>query len=116
MQFSLDPIPALKDVPFILDMARDADERALLKLLMQNKALGRPYFLAPKVPPERIAALRAAFDATMKDPDFRADATKSVGPIDPVSGVDMQAMLAEVYALPPNIIERARKTVGMAGK
>jgi hypothetical protein len=116
MQFSLDPIPALKDVPFILDMARDPEERALLKLLMQNKALGRPYFLAPKVPAERVAALRAAFDATMQDPDFRADALKTVGMIDPVSGLQMQAMLAEVYALPPEIIERARKTVGIGSK
>lgn len=116
MQFSLEPIPALKDVPFILDMARDPEERALLTLLMQNKALGRPYFLAPKVPTERIAALRTAFDATMKNADFRADARKTVGPIDPVSGAQMQAVLAEVYALPPEMIERARKTVGMAGK
>ena len=115
MQFSLEPIPALKDVPFILDMARNADERALLTLLMQNKALGRPFFVAPKVPADRVAALRAAFDATMQDPDFRADAAKTVGPIDAVSGVKMQADLAQVYALPADLIERARKAVGLVG-
>ena len=115
MQFALEPIPALKDVPFILDMARNPDERALLKLLMQNKALGRPFFVTPKVPAERVAALRKAFDATMKDPDFRADAAKTVGPIDAVSGEQMQMDLAQVYALPPDLIERARKAVGLSG-
>ena len=115
MQFSLDPIPALKDVPFILDAARNPEERALLKLLMQNKALGRPFFLAPKVPAERVAALRAAFDATMRDPDFRADAAKTVGPIDAVSGEQMQRDLQQVYALPQDLVERARKAVGIAG-
>ena len=115
MQFSLDPIPALKDVPFILDAARNPEERALLKLLMQNKALGRPFFLAPKVPAERVAALRAAFDATMRDPDFRADAAKTVGPIDAVSGEQMQRDLQQVYALPQDLVERARKAVGITG-
>lgn len=113
-QFALEPIPGLKDVPFILDMARSPDERALLKLLMQNKALGRPYFVAPKVPEDRVNALRAAFDATMKDPDFKADSAKTVGPIDAVSGAQMQAELAQVYALPPDLVDRARKAVGLA--
>jgi tripartite-type tricarboxylate transporter receptor subunit TctC len=113
LQFSLDPIPALKGVPFILDIARTDEERAVLKLLIENKALGRPYFVAPGVPSERVAALRAAFDATMQDPEFLADATKTVGPIDAVSGDDMQKMLGEVYASPPDLIEKARRLVAL---
>ena len=115
LQFALEPVvsPALAGVPFILDLARTPDERAVLTLLMQNKALGRPYFLGPKVPPERIAVLREAFDATMADEAFRADALKTVGAIDAVSGQEMQKMLSEVYALPEDLVERARKAVGV---
>ncbi len=114
LQFALEPVasPALAGVPFILDLARTPDERAVLTLLMQNKALGRPYFAAQKVPAERISALRDAFDATMRDEAFRADASKTVGAIDAVSGADMQKMLDAVYALPEDLIERARKAVG----
>jgi tripartite-type tricarboxylate transporter receptor subunit TctC len=114
VQFALEPIqhPAMKDVPFILDLARTADERAVLHLLMQNKALGRPYFVAPEVPSDKVAALREAFDATMLDEAFRADAAKTVGVIDAISGQDMQAMLGDVYKLPEDLIDRARKAVG----
>jgi tripartite-type tricarboxylate transporter receptor subunit TctC len=114
LQFSLDPIPALQGVPHILDIGRSDEERAVLKLLMENKALGRPYFVAPGVPAARVAALRAAFAATMTDPDFIADATKTVGPVDPVTGSEMQKMLGEVYASPPALIEKARLAVAGA--
>ena len=113
LQFSLDPIPALAGVPHILDIARSPEERAVLTLLMQNKALGRPYFVAPAVPADRVAALRAAFDATVKDPAFVADATKTVGPVDAVSGAAMQTMLDAVYASPPALIDKARQIVAM---
>lgn len=114
VQFALEPIrhPALEGVPFILDLARTPDERAVLHLLMQNKALGRPFFLASEVPVERVAALREAFDATMRDEAFRADAAKTVGVIDAVSGKEMQSILSEVYKLPEELIDRARKAVG----
>ena len=115
LQLALEPIgsPALSGVPFILDLARTPDERALLTLLMQNKALGRPYFVGSKVPPERITVLREAFDATMVDETFRADALKTVGAIDAVSGKDMQKILSEVYALPEDLVNRARAAVGV---
>jgi hypothetical protein len=114
LQFALEPIssPALTEVPFVLDLARTPQERTILKLLMENKALGRPYFLAGKVPAERVTALRRAFDATMRDPAFREDAAKTVGVIDAISGVDMQRMLADVYALPDDLVQRARAAVG----
>jgi tripartite-type tricarboxylate transporter receptor subunit TctC len=114
LQFSLDPIPELKFVPHIIDIARSDEERVLLKLLMENKALGRPYFVAPGVPAERVAALREAFDATVTDSDFIADATKTVGPVDPVTGADMQKMLDEAYASPPALIDKARQAVAVA--
>jgi tripartite-type tricarboxylate transporter receptor subunit TctC len=116
VQFASQPIPGLKDVPLILDLARNSDEKAVLSLLIEDEALGRPYFVAPQVPQERIQALRAAFDATMKDPQFLAEATRTLGPIDPTSGVEMQKALAAIYSLPPELIERARTVVGVPTK
>jgi uncharacterized protein (DUF1800 family) len=60
------------------------------------------------VPVERIAAIRKAFDATMKDPEFIAEATKTLGPLDPISGNRMQERLADVYATPSALVERAK--------
>jgi hypothetical protein len=111
IQFASEPIPQLSGTPFILDLARNDDERAVLRLLMEGKEFGRPYFMSPKVPPERVTAIRNAFDATMKDPEFVAEATKTLGPLDPTSGIKMQERLASVYATPAALVERAKAAV-----
>jgi tripartite-type tricarboxylate transporter receptor subunit TctC len=103
--------PVLRDVPFILDVARTDEQRRVFEVLMGMKAMGRPYFVAPAVPKERADALRDAFMATMHDPEFLADADKALGEIDPLSGIDMQKLIANVYTLPPAILAKARETV-----
>ena len=108
LQLGLRKHPALPDVPLILDLAKDADQRKLFETMMEMKELGRPYFVAPGVPPERIAALRTAFTGVMGDAEFVGEMTKAGISIDPVSGAEMQKMLAEAYALPPALIERTR--------
>lgn len=113
LQLGLTKNPMLPDVPFILDLAHNDDERSILNLLMEMKALGRPYFVAPEVAPERVQALRAAFNATMQDKDFREEAARTVGLIDPVSGNEMQTMLGGIYDLPPRLMDRARQAVGV---
>jgi tripartite-type tricarboxylate transporter receptor subunit TctC len=108
LQLGLRKHPALQDVPFILDLARDSDQRRLFETLMQMKELGRPYFVSPNVPPDRVAALRAAFARTMTDAEFVSEMTKAGISLDPVTGDEMQKMLAQAYALPPALIERTR--------
>lgn len=108
LQLGLRKHPALPDVPLILDFARDADQRRLFETMMQMKELGRPYFVAPGVPADRVEALRAAFMKTMTDPDFVNEMTKAGISIDPVSGAEMQKTLGEAYALPPALIQRTR--------
>jgi len=103
--------PALRDVPLVLDVAREGAQRQAFEILMGMKALGRPYFAAPGVPQERVQALRAAFMETMADAEFLAEAKEVLGPIDPVSGVDMQAIIGKVYALPADVIATAREAV-----
>jgi tripartite-type tricarboxylate transporter receptor subunit TctC len=109
------PNPDLRDVPLVMDIARDPDERHVFEILMGMKALGRPYFVAPGVPQDRTDALRAAFMATMNDPEFLDEAKRVLGPIDPISGPDMQAIVSSVYALPPEVIATAREAVKIPG-
>jgi tripartite-type tricarboxylate transporter receptor subunit TctC len=113
LQLGLTKNPKLPDVPFILDLAHNDAEHEILKLLMEMKALGRPYFITPGVPPERVQALRAAFNATMQDKEFQDEGAATVGVIDPVSGEEMQTMLGAVYDLPASLMEQARQAVGV---
>jgi tripartite-type tricarboxylate transporter receptor subunit TctC len=103
--------PLLRDVPAILDIVRTEEQREVFTILMGMKAMGRPYFVAPGVPKDRTESLRAAFMATMRDPDFLAEAEKTLGQIDPMTGAEMQKIIGEVYSLPPEVIAKARATV-----
>jgi tripartite-type tricarboxylate transporter receptor subunit TctC len=111
LQLDLKKNPDLPDVPLILDLARNSEERQVFEMLASMKALGRPYFVAPEVPQDRADALRTAFMQTMKDPDFLADAKKSLGKIDPVSGADMKEVVTRVNSLPAAITEKARDAI-----
>jgi tripartite-type tricarboxylate transporter receptor subunit TctC len=107
--------PALRDVPLVMDIARNEAQRHVFEILMGMKALGRPYFVAPGVPADRTAALREAFMATMRDPEFVDEAQRLLGPIDPTSGMDMQGIISNVYALPPEVVAQAREAVKVPG-
>jgi hypothetical protein len=98
----------LPDVPLMLDLAKtDADRQALM-LLFGRTEYGRPYFLPPDVPAERVAALRRAFDATMTDEGFAADAAKIGFAVDPLTGEQVQAAVAALAHTPPDAVARVR--------
>jgi hypothetical protein len=98
----------LPNVPLMLDLAKsDADRKALL-LLFGRTEYGRPYFLPPGVPAERVEALRRAFDATMKDDGFIADAVKIGFEVDPLTGEQVQAAVAALAKTPPEVVARVR--------
>jgi tripartite-type tricarboxylate transporter receptor subunit TctC len=107
--------PLLRDVPLITEVAKNDEQRNIFKTLMGMKAMGRPYFVAPEVPKDRTEALRTAFMATMRDPDFLAEASKTLGEIDPLSGGEMHKIITGVYALPPEVIAKAREIVKVPG-
>ena len=107
--------PLLRDVPLVLDIVRNDEQRYVFKVLMGMKAMGRPYFVAPGVPKDRTDALRSAFMVTMRDPEFLAEATKTLGEIDPLTGLEMQKIIADLYVLPPEVIAKARETVKASG-
>jgi tripartite-type tricarboxylate transporter receptor subunit TctC len=96
------------DAPSVEDMAKNPEDRQLVELIMSGTQLGRPMTTNADVPPERVAALRAAFAATMKDPEFLAEAAKLNFEVRPVLGEAMQRIVEKVLATPKPIAARAK--------
>lgn len=111
-QMALKPQPGLEHVPFVLDLVKKKDDRAVLRLIFAKYQMGRPFFVPPQVPAERVAVLRAAFDATMKDPALLAEAKREGLSIRPVSGKDVQALVTKLYATPKPLLEKAWAALG----
>jgi tripartite-type tricarboxylate transporter receptor subunit TctC len=96
----------LPDVPLMMDLARNGDDYAVLKLLSAPSVIGHPLVTSPGVPSERVKALRDAFDATMKDPAFLEEAKRSKLDIEPVSGTELQSVVADILASPKAVRDR----------
>jgi tripartite-type tricarboxylate transporter receptor subunit TctC len=108
VQWGLDKLPAIGSVPSILDTIKTDADRAAIKLVVARLEYGRPFFVPPGVPPDRIEALRRAFDATVKDPAFVGEATMARIDIDPLTGEQVQTLVAEVSQTPPDVVARVR--------
>jgi tripartite-type tricarboxylate transporter receptor subunit TctC len=107
-QYGLHRDPELADVPTMLELAKSGPDRAALTMMFARTEYGRPYFAPPDVPPARVEALRRAFDATMKDPEFIADAAQLQLELSPMTGEQVQALVAQLAATPPDIAARVR--------
>ncbi|HWF96531.1 MAG TPA: PhnD/SsuA/transferrin family substrate-binding protein [Xanthobacteraceae bacterium] len=106
LQGGLAPDPRFANVPFVLDLATNDEQRQALRLLYSSEAFGRPYVAPPDVRPERVVALRKAFLDTFADREFRADAARQGFDVGPISGADMTALIAEMARTPKPIIDR----------
>jgi tripartite-type tricarboxylate transporter receptor subunit TctC len=107
--YSLEDPPELRPYPRIVDLAKTDADRQALRLVLARQAHGRPYFLPPDVPAARVEALRRAFDATMKDPAFLADAEQMKIDVSPMTGEETQALIAQVHEqTPAEVVERVR--------
>jgi tripartite-type tricarboxylate transporter receptor subunit TctC len=100
------------DVPYAVDIAPSARDRDIIRLLTASGRVGRPFIASSLVPPERIELLRTAFDQTVKDPDFIADAAKIRMPVAPLSGRQALSTVADIYATAEDIVQAARKIAG----
>jgi tripartite-type tricarboxylate transporter receptor subunit TctC len=107
-QWALRQNPELPDIPNVLDAATTQAERDALRLVMARLDIGRPFFLPPNVPADRVAALRAAFDATMRDPDYLAEADKLKIDVDPLTGTELAALVVQVSQTPADTVARVR--------
>jgi tripartite-type tricarboxylate transporter receptor subunit TctC len=101
----------LPNVPNVEDLARNEDDRRVMQLIVSGSHLGRPLVTTPGVPPERVKALRDAFAATMKDPEFLAAAAQAKVEVAPILGHELQAYVERTLSTPKPLIERARKIV-----
>jgi tripartite-type tricarboxylate transporter receptor subunit TctC len=108
VQLALEKAADLPNVPLITDLATDERQRQILKLIFSRQTMGRPFAGPPAIPPERAEALRHAFDLTMKDPDFLAEAQGRGLEINPVSGHDLEKLIAELYQTPKDVVAEAR--------
>ena len=107
VQLSLDKHADLPDVPLIMDLVKTPEQRAILRLVFARQVMGRPFLAPPGVPAERLAALRKAFIDTMADKEFLADAAKAKLEINPLDGENVQALVKEIYATPPEVAKQA---------
>jgi tripartite-type tricarboxylate transporter receptor subunit TctC len=96
-QLSFHKHPDLPDVPLVTDFAKTDDDRQIFKVLLSRQVMAWPFAAPPGVPAERVAALRAAFDATLRDKDFLAEAQRLNLEIMPVSGERIQALIEDVF-------------------
>lgn len=111
LQLSLHEIKDLPGVPNVMAITTTDQQRDILRLVLARQVIGRPYAAPPGIPQERLDALRKAFDETMKDPAFIADAKKAGLEVEPVGGVEVEKLIRGLYALPKEEIEKARKVI-----
>ena len=96
----------LPDVPYIIDHAKNDDDRQALEFLYAAEGIGRPFFAPPDLPPAVLAMARNAFDQTMKDPEFAADAKKLGFDPRPENGLYLQALMKRMSATPKHIKDK----------
>jgi tripartite-type tricarboxylate transporter receptor subunit TctC len=111
VQAALRKEPDLPTVPLAIDLAKTAEQRQILKVVLSSQEIARPFATAPGVPADRVAALRAAFDATMKDAEFLAEAKKLNLDVNPLAGKAIADLLTELYATPKPVLEKAAQAV-----
>ncbi|MBX9740947.1 MAG: hypothetical protein K2X62_12770 [Beijerinckiaceae bacterium] len=112
VQLALKARPDLKDVPLVIDLARNEDERRVLELIFARQEIAYPFAAPPGVPAERLELLRKAFMDTLADKEFLVEADKSGMTISPITGEEVRALLARVFASSPDVIARARAAIG----
>jgi tripartite-type tricarboxylate transporter receptor subunit TctC len=107
VQMALKPHPDLPDVPMVWNYVKSDHDRRVLELIYGQLVFGRPYFLPPGVPQDRVAALRTAFAKTMQDEDYKREAGKEKLEVNPVGGAEIQALIEKMYAADPAIAKAA---------
>jgi tripartite-type tricarboxylate transporter receptor subunit TctC len=116
VQAALKKEPEIASVPLATDLATKPEQRQIIRLLLASQAMARPFVAPPEIPEDRKAALIAAFDATMTDADFLAEAQKLSFEVHPVSAATIDALLAEVYTTPKDVLDRATKAISSANQ
>jgi len=108
VQMGMRPHAGIMGVPMAIDLARNAEDRRVMEVVFAKFGMSRPFMAPPGLPPERLALLRQAFDATLRDPAVLAEAQKLGMEINPVSGPDVEALVTRMMNTPDALAQRAR--------
>jgi tripartite-type tricarboxylate transporter receptor subunit TctC len=100
--------PDLRLVPLVMDLAKNASDRGVLELIFARQQMAYPVVAPPGLPGERVQALRQAFDAVLKDPEYLADSRRQNLEADPANGADIAALVDRIHASSPDIVARAK--------
>jgi tripartite-type tricarboxylate transporter receptor subunit TctC len=116
LQMSLQKSRDLPDVPLIMDLASNERERQILKLILGRQQMGWPFIAPPDIPADRAQALRKAFDDTMKDAEFSAEAKSRLLDVNPMSGGEIEKLIGELYQTPPDVIAATKAVIAEGGR
>jgi tripartite-type tricarboxylate transporter receptor subunit TctC len=106
---ALAPSADFPGVPAVVDLVSKPQDRQLLELMVGPGAMARSFAAPPALPAGKATLLRRAFDATLQDPEFRAEAARMQADLAPTTGEEVQALVARIYATPRPVIERVKK-------
>ena len=101
-----------ESLPYAGDLLTDPKKRRTFELLTASAVVGRPYIAPKAAPADRLAALRTAFDATMKDPEFLADAAKQRLLVTPMTGAEVESFIKDLYQTPADVVAAAKEISG----
>jgi tripartite-type tricarboxylate transporter receptor subunit TctC len=110
-QMTLAKHPDLPNTPVVAELVKDKTQKAALEFLIAPQESGRPFAAPPGIPADRATALRRAFDATMRDPDFLAYAKQATLDVEPTTGEQVESLIREIYKATPEVVELARKAI-----
>jgi tripartite-type tricarboxylate transporter receptor subunit TctC len=110
-QAALKKQPELPDVPLALDLTQDREKQQMLKLILGSQEMARPFAAPPEVPADRKAALIAAFEQTMRDPEFLSEAQKQSMDVNPLGAAAVDVLLGELYATPKPVVAKAAQAM-----
>lgn len=112
LQLGLNKEPELPNVPWVLDLVKNPEDRLFLEAIFAPLRMSRPFFVGPGVPRERVKVLREAFSNTLKDATLLREAERMRLEISPSSGEEVQSLVQKVFATPPSVIKRIAELLG----
>ena len=112
LQFALERHSEMADVPTAIEIAETAEQKAILRAVLNATEVGKPFMTSPGVPAERVEALRRAFDRMVRDAEFQAEFAKARVELNPRTGEQLQRLVEELVALPPELMAKVRASYG----